>query len=63
MKLFGKRELIICLTGLGAGLLLSAFILRERTGEINFLILAAVGIFGLLTILSIGYYANKKEKK
>ena len=63
MKLLGKRELIICLTGLGAGLLLSAFILRERTGEINFLILAAVGIFGLLTILSIGYYANKKEKK
>jgi len=59
MKLFGKRELKISLTGLGAGLIITAFMLREMTGEINFLILAGVGLFGLLTILTVGFYANK----
>jgi hypothetical protein len=60
MKLFGKREFIISLTGLGAGLIITAFILREKYGEINYLILAAVGLFGLLTIWTVGFYANKK---
>jgi hypothetical protein len=60
MKLFGKRELKISMTGLVTGLIITAFLLREKTGEINYLILAGVGLFGLLTILTIGFYANKK---
>jgi hypothetical protein len=59
MKLFGKRQLILCIIGLTVGLILAGYVMKMKSGEINYWIIGLTGLIGLLIFVFIGRYANK----
>ncbi len=59
MKLFGKRQLILCIIALTGGLILGGYVMKMKYGEINYWIIGLTGLIGLLIFVLIGRYANK----
>lgn len=59
MKLFGKRQLILCIIGLIGGLILAGYLLKVQYGVINYWVIVIIGMIGLLILILIARYANK----
>lgn len=59
MKLFGKKQLILCIIGLIGGLILAGYVMKLKYGEINYWIIGITGLIGLLIFNLLKRYANK----
>jgi len=59
MRLFGKKQLILCIFALICGLILSGYLMKVKYGEINYWIIGFTGLIVLLIIIFLGRYSNK----
>jgi hypothetical protein len=59
MKLFGKRQWILCIIGLIGGLILAGYVMKLKYGEISYWIIGITGLIGLLIFALLSKYANK----
>jgi len=59
MKLFGKRQFILCVIGLIGGLILAGYVMKIKYGDTNYWIIGITGLVVLLIFILMGRYANK----
>ena len=59
MKLCGKRQWTISMSGLVGGLLLSGYMMKTQDGVINFWVIGLTGLMCFLIIFFMCRYANK----
>jgi hypothetical protein len=60
MKLFRKREWIFSIIGLIGGLILTGYMMKAKYGVINLWIIGLTVLIGLIIIVLVGTYANKR---